>query len=319
MPKVSVIVPVYNVEKYIEKCIQTLVNQTLQDLEIIIVNDGSTDDSEKIVKRYKKEYKNIIYVTKENGGLSSARNFGLLYATGEYVAFLDSDDYVDKTIYEKMYNKAKETNSDYVECDFYWQYPDHKKEDIGYRYKDKKEMFAKARVVAWNKLIKRETIVENKLEFPVGLYYEDVEFFYKLLPYIKKFNFVEEPLIYYVQRESSIVNKQDHRTKQIFKVLDNVINYYKEKNIYEEYKEEIEYTYTRLLLCSSLKRMLKIKDKVTKELLINETWQNLNTKFPNWKKNRILKNNNTVNGIYMKSMNNFTFKVYTRMLGLIWR
>ena len=180
-------------------------------------------------------------------------------------------------------------------------------------------MFAKARVVAWNKLIKRVTIVENKLEFPVGLYYEDVEFFYKLLPYIKKFNFVEEPLIYYVQRESSIVNKQDHRTKQIFKVLDNVINYYKEKNIYEEYKEEIEYTYTRLLLCSSLKRMLKIKDKVTKELLINETWQNLNTKFPNWKKNRILKNNNTVNGIYMKSMNNFTFKVYTRMLGLIWR
>src|SRR5699024_6933853 len=115
MPKVSVIVPVYNVEKYIEKCIQTLVNQTLQDLEIIIVNDGSTDNSEKIIKKYKKEYKNIIYVTKENGGLSSARNFGLLYATGEYVAFLDSDDYVDKIIYEKMYNKAKETNSDYVE------------------------------------------------------------------------------------------------------------------------------------------------------------------------------------------------------------
>lgn len=319
MPKVSVIVPVYNVEKYIEKCIQTLVNQTLQDLEIIIVNDGSADNSEKIVKRYKKEYKNIIYVTKENGGLSSARNFGLLYATGEYVAFLDSDDYVDKTIYEKMYNKAKETNSDYVECDFYWQYPDHEKEDIGYRYKDKKEMFAKARVVAWNKLIKRETIVENKLEFPVGLYYEDVEFFYKLLPYIKKFSFVEEPLIYYVQRESSIVNKQDHRTKQIFKVLDNVINYYKEKNIYEEYKEEIEYTYTRLLLCSSLKRMLKIKDKVTKELLITETWQNLNTKFPNWKKNTILKNNNSFNGLYMKSVNKITYKIYTKILSFIWR
>ena len=316
MPSVSIIVPVYNVEKYLEKCLNSLVNQTLKDIEIIIVNDGSSDSSEIIVKEYKKKYKNIIYVTKENGGLSSARNFGMVYATGEYIAFLDSDDYTDKTLYEKMYKKAKETNSDYVECDFYWKYKDHQKEDIGFRYKNKKEMFAKARVVAWNKLIKRDIIINNKLEFPMGLYYEDVEFFYKLLPHIKTFAFVEEPLIYYVQRETSIVNKQDRRTRQIFTVLDNVIEYYKKNNIYKEYEEEIEYTYSRLLLCSSLKRMLKVKDKLTRELLIKETWQNLNKKFPNWKKNKILKQNNSVNGIYIKTMNNVTYKIYTKILGI---
>ena len=319
MPKVSVIVPVYNVEKYITRCLTSLVKQTIDDLEIILVNDGSTDNSEKVIRQFKKDYKNIIYVKKENGGLSSARNFGLIYATGEYVAFLDSDDYVDRSIYQKMYEKAKATNSDYVECDFIWKYPDNEKIDVGFRYKDKKEMFEKARVVAWNKLIKREIIINNKLEFPVGLYYEDVEFFYKLLPYINNFSFVEEPLIYYVQRGNSIVNKQDARTKQIFKVLDNVINYYKKIGLYNEYETQIEYTYARILLCSSLKRMLQIPDKVTRSLLLTETWQNLNSKFPNWKQNKLLKKNNTVNGIFMKTMNNFSFKIYTKILRLFWR
>ena len=319
MPKVSVIVPVYNMEKYITRCLTSLVNQTLDDLEIILVNDGSKDNSEQIIRQFKKDYKNIIYVKKENGGLSSARNFGLIYATGEYVAFLDSDDYVDKTLYQKMYEKAKATNSDYVECDFIWKYSDHEKIDVGYRYKDKKEMFEKARVVAWNKLIKREIIINKKIEFPVGLYYEDIEFFYKLLPYINSFAFVEEPLIYYVQRDNSIVNKQDSRTKQIFKVLDNVIDYYKKIGLYSEYEKQIEYTYARLLLCSSLKRMIQIPDKVTRNLLLTETWQNLNSKFPNWKQNEILKKNNSVNGIFMKTMNNFSFKFYTKILRLFWR
>ena len=319
MPKVSVIVPVYNMEKYLSRCLTSLINQTIDDLEIIVVNDGSTDKSDEIIKEYKKANNNIRYVTKENGGLSSARNFGLLYATGEYIAFLDSDDYVDRNMYKKMYEKAKEHNSDYVECDFLWQYDDHQKIDTGIRYINKKEMFVTARVVAWNKLIKREIILENKLQFPVGLYYEDVEFFYKLLPHINSFDFVEEPLVYYVQRETSIVNKQDSRTKQIFKILDNVIDYYKANGIYDEYQKEIEYTCARILLCSSLKRMIQIPDKTTRELLLSETWQNLNGKFPNWKQNEILKKNNSINGLYMKSMNNTTFKIYTKILGIVWR
>ena len=102
--KVSVIVPVYNVEEYIDKSLNTLVNQTLEDIEIIVVNDGATDNSKNIIMDYKEKYPNkIVYLEKANGGLSDARNYGMPYAKGDYIAFLDSDDYVELDIYEKMY------------------------------------------------------------------------------------------------------------------------------------------------------------------------------------------------------------------------
>lgn len=311
MIKVSIIVPVYNVEDYIERCLQSLVNQTLEGIEIIVVNDGSTDKSKEIIQNFIKENisSNIVYVEKENGGLSDARNYGMKYAKGEYIAFLDSDDYVENTIYEKMYNKAISESADYVECDFYWVYPNKKKEDIGVRYTNKKEMFVHARVVAWNKLIKREIIKEK---FPFGMHYEDVEFFYKLLPNITKFAFVEEPLIYYIQRENSLVNKQGIETAQIFEVLENVIKYYKENGLYDVYKEEIEYTYTRLLLCSSLKRIKNIPDKEIREKLIYETWGNLNSKFPNWKENKYIKSKSFKN-LYMKCINKATYKIFSKI------
>lgn len=312
MPKVSVIVPVYNVEKYIEKCLESLVNQTLQDIEIIIVNDGSTDGSEEIIRKYLNKYsEKIKYVTKTNGGLSDARNYGMKYATGDYIAFLDSDDYVDVTIYEKMYKKAVYENCDFVECDFIWKYDNKEVKDCGYMYKDKHEMLANARVVAWNKLIKKELIDKLNLEFPKGLRYEDVEFFYKLIPYINKFGFVKEYLIYYVQRATSIANTQNERTKEIFEVLDNVIKYYKENEFYDEYKEELEYSYTRLLLCSSFLRMVKIKDSKIRKKQLELTWKNLNKNFPEWKKNKVLNSVKSGKNTYMKSVNKITFKIYS--------
>lgn len=312
MPKVSIIVPVYNVENYIKKCLESLVNQTLKDIEIIIVNDGSTDNSEKIIQKYLEKYQyKIKYVTKQNGGLSDARNYGMKFATGEYIAFLDSDDYVDITLYEKMYNKAIEEDCDFVECDFIWKYEDKEIKDYGIIYENKHEMLEKARVVAWNKLIKRKLINKTQIKFPKGLRYEDVEFFYKLLPYINKFGFIKEFLIYYVQRSNSIVNTQNERTKEIFIVLDNVINYYKENGFYEEYRTELEYTYTRLLLCSSFLRIVKIKNKKIRKEQLNFTWENLNNKFSEWKKNRILLENNSRKNRYMRSVNKFTFKLYS--------
>lgn len=360
MAKVSVIVPVYNVEKYLDRCLSSLINQTFDDIEFIIVNDGSTDSSEEIIKKYQEKCSKIRYYKKENGGLSDARNFGMKYATGEYIAFLDSDDFVDKTIYEKMYNKATKENADYVECDFYWAFPKSEekngtiiskyinneenklnenkneleakngnnkyndkfdvliqneiknlklKKDTGFRYQNKKEMLTYGRVVAWNKLIKKEIIKE---EFPKGLNYEDVEFFYKLIPSVNKFAFVDEPLVYYVQRENSIVNKQSYKNGQIFNVFDNVFDYYKKNNIYDEYFEELEYTYTRILLCSSFKRIKQIKDEVQREKLLYETWQNINTKFPDWKHNKILKKKSLKN-FYMRTVNEFTYKIYSKL------
>ena len=309
MAEISVIVPVYNVQKYLRKCLNSLVKQTFKDIEIIAVNDGSTDDSEEILKEYAEKYDNFSYYNKENGGLSDARNFGLKHANGRYVAFVDSDDYVDRTMYEKMYNKALENNYDYVECDFYWVYPNKNRLDRGIRYKNKNEMLLYGRVVAWNKLIKRDVITEL---FPKGLYFEDIEFFYKLIPNINDFAFVDEPLVYYVQRENSQSKEQSYKTAQIFNIFDNVFDYYRKHKIYDKYRRELEYSYVRILLCSSLKRMCKIKDDVARNRLCYETWTNLNTKFPDWKKNKLLKANNVKN-LYMRTVNNRTFKFYCNL------
>ena len=318
MPKVSVIVPIYNVEKYLEKCINSLLSQTLEDIQIILVNDGSKDNSGNIAKEYEKNNKDrVTYVEKENGGLSDARNYGLKYATGDFVAFLDSDDYIEKNAYEEMYNKAIEENADYVECDFIWEFPNKTRVDKQYSYKNKKEMLSFVRVVAWNKLIKRQLITDNNLEFPKGLRYEDVEFTYKLIPFINKFAYVDKPFIHYVQREGSIANVQNERTAEIFTVLDNVIEFYKENNIYEEYRDELEYNYARYLLCSSLKRMCKIKDKTIREKLLTESWERLNLNFPNWKENVILKTVNIGKNKYMRTVNKSTYKIYSKILEII--
>lgn len=125
MEKVSIIVPVYNVESYLDECLTSLVNQSLNDIKIIIVNDGSTDSSQKIIDKYALRYpEKIMALNKENGGLASARNFGLQYAQGEYVGFVDSDDYVDVNMYNEMYNLAIKNNADLVVCDleYFFEY-----------------------------------------------------------------------------------------------------------------------------------------------------------------------------------------------------
>ena len=241
MPKISIIVPVYNVEIYIDKCLKILTEQTLRDIEIIIVNDGSLDKSEEIIEKYVKENPTKIkYYEKENGGLSSARNYGLEYATGEYIAFLDSDDYVETNMYEEMYNLAKKENADMVECDFIWEWEYGKKIfDKRREYKTKEEMMKKPRVVAWNKIYKRKII--NKY------------------------------FVHYTQREDSITNKQTQKVEDIFKILDSIFDYYIDQNLYNKYKKELKYMSRRILLGSSLKRIIKIKDSHLRRKMLLKT------------------------------------------------
>ena len=317
MKSVSVIVPFYNVENYIEKCLQTLVGQTLDDIEIILVNDGSKDRSKIVVDKFLKQYpEKIVYLEKENGGLSDARNYAISYAKGEYIAFLDSDDYVEKTMYKDMYELAKKEDSDMVECNFYWEYPDKKKEDVGIVYNGKKEMLEKIRVVAWNKLIRKEVLEKSKVLFPKGLRYEDVEFTYKLIPYLDKVSFLKKPCVHYIQREGSISNNQNERNKEIFDVLANVIDFYKANNLYDEYKDELEYVYIRYAFCSSLLRIVKIKDEFVQRKLLDLTWEKVNTTFPEWKKNPVLKKKKDLKSIYLKTITKFTFEMYSTLLSL---
>lgn len=318
MPKVSIIVPFYNVEGYIEKCLETLVNQTLQEIEIILVNDGSKDRSINIVQKFLQRYPDkIVYLEKENGGLSDARNFGILHSKGEYIAFLDSDDYVEKGMYQKMYELAKKENSDMVQCNFYWEYPDKRKIGKMIEYDNKNKMLENARVEAWNKLIKREILEKANIQFPKGYQYEDVEFTYKLIPFIERVSFIKEPLVHYIQREGSISNSQNERTMEIFDVLEHVIDFYKENNIYNKYSTELEYIYVRYAFCSSLRRIMKIPNEELKDKLIEETWKKVHEKFPNWKNNEILKKNKTLKNLYLRTINKTTYSLYTLILAII--
>lgn len=310
MVKVSVIVPIYNVENYIRTCLNSLTQQTIKDIEIILVDDGSKDHSSEVAKEYAEKYDNITYYRKENGGLSDARNYGMQYAKGEYVAFLDSDDYIDFHMYEKMYEKAKQDDSDLVECDFYWVYDKKKREDVGQLYVGKKQMMEKARVMAWNKLYKRDMLEKANIQFPKSLQYEDVEFFYKLIPYINTVSFVKEPLVYYIQRKNSIANTQNEKTADIFTVFEHIFDYYQQLGCYDEYKDVLEYSYARILLCSSFKRMVKIQDKQIRRKLLDKTWSNLNTQFPDWKQNPILNRDLDNKKRYMKMVNSVTYRIF---------
>lgn len=317
MAKVSVIVPVYNVEKYLAKCLETLVKQTLQDIEIIVVNDGATDRSAEIIDSFACKYPQIISLTKPNGGLSDARNYGIPYATGEYIGFVDSDDYVDIDMYEKLYAKAKEEDSDIVECDLHHVFPDGTMDtEVGERIQDKKQMLMMGRSVVWNKIYRREWLLNTGIVFPKGCIYEDVEFFVKLVPHIEKYSYVDAASIYYVQRGDSINNKQTLKTLDILKVLQHIKDYYVEKNWYEEYQEALEFFYTRILLCSSFSRMCHIADKKEREEALQKNWDTLQKNFPNWHKNMYLKQLKTKRGFYMRCINRVTYKIFSTMFAL---
>jgi len=313
MIKVSVIVPVYNVEPYLRKCLLSLVNQTLKEIEIIIVNDGATDNSKDIIDEFQSKYSNIKSFTKENGGLSDARNYGFEYCIGEYVGFIDSDDFVEDTMFEILYKKAKEEDSDIVECNFKHFYLRDGSVDteIGEKIYDKQKMLMHGRSVVWNKIYKRDWLEKLDIKFPKGLIYEDVQYYLYLLPFVRKYSYVDEALIYYVQRDDSINNFSTLKTLDILKILDNILCFYKENNLYEEYKDALEYFYARILLCSSFSRISRIKDKKQRKYAYGENIKLLYQRFPNWKKNKYLKEDKSKKGIYMKTINSLTYGFYS--------
>ena len=284
--KVSIIVPVYNVEKYLEKCLDSLVNQTLKEIEIIVVNDGTKDNSQEIIDKYTKKYpKKVKGYIKENGGLSSARNYGLKYAKGDYIAFVDSDDYVELDMYEKMYNKAINNNYDIVVCDFIELDEEgnnkiYKKSNLGYSNNDIKNYLISA-PMAWSRLYKKN--IFDKLIFEEGIFYEDLNLTPLLVLETNNIGFVEEGLYYYLQRFGSIMKQKqfNERLLDIFKVLQK--NY---DLLNDKYPKETEYLYITHLLRTASMRFLNYKDSKKYLTQINNE---IKTKFPNWRKNKYYK------------------------------
>ncbi|MDK0859981.1 glycosyltransferase [Clostridium perfringens] len=227
---ISIIIPVYNVEKYLENCIDSVL---LQDFvgkyEIICINDGSKDNSLKILQSYKNKVTNMVIIDQKNKGLSAARNVGINNSKGEYIMFLDSDDYLkNKNVLSLMYNEVKNNNLDFVLMDFEYDYEDkgrnfRKKRNIAIKNKvmDGKEFFniglktKSIMSVVWNKLYSRKFILENNLFFVEGILYEDEEYTPRAYYLANRVKYLDKVGIMYRQREGSIMSSNQNKDKII--------------------------------------------------------------------------------------------------------
>ena len=315
MVKVSVIVPVYNAEKYLHKCLDSLVNQTLEDIEIVLVNDGSTDNSGSILKEYQDRFPNKVKVfNKENGGQATARNLAIEKANGEYLAFVDSDDYADTSLCEKMVKKAEEMGVDMVVCDHYEVRGDKLEYKRFKDYLNYRDMFVDALVSPWNKLIRKSTYVNSGVIFPEGYIYEDTAWFANLIPHLKNFAVIHEALLFHaINENSTMTKKQEERTANIFPVMEYVWQYFHDSGLYEEYKTEVEYFFTRIMFMSSLQRISKVKNRKLKKSLFNKTYSLMKERFPNYKKNKYLKG---ARKIYIKLINSVTAPILMFFISL---
>ena len=276
MTKFSVIVPVYNVEKYISKCIESVKGQTLTDFECLIINDGTKDKSiEKAIEAIGNDERFKIY-HKVNGGLSDARNYGIDKATGEYLFFLDSDDYIGNTLLEDTYNMAKKYDSDIVCFDMMYVY-DNGEEKISYgadfeckSYKDDKSVIF-INNSSNNKIYRRSFM--NDKRFIKGMWYEDLAVIPVWLSKANNVSHVGKPLYYYLQREGSISHSADPRIFDIYKAL-NII------------KEELHTDLTDLYLDNCLiMTTLRIRDIEDKNMRIDFYYKHvdyLDNDCPKW-------------------------------------
>lgn len=315
---VSIIVPVYNVEKYFEKCADSIIAQTYKNLEIILVNDGSTDCSGELCDRYASMDDRIIVIHQENAGLSGARNRALDIAKGEFIGFVDSDDFIDPDMFQTLYNKAVTTGSDIVECNLHHTYVNFEDTEIVEKYFDKTHLLCLGRCVVWNKIYRHELIQKAKIRFPLGLHYEDMEFYAKLIPNVESYDYVDITPYHYVQRAVSINNYSTDKVCHIFQILKNIVAYYKQIGIYDEYHDELEFLWARILLCSSFARICNISDTTARRKMLCENLKTLIDNYPNWKKNPILKKQRSKQAMFMRVISPTTYRMFSNILPIFY-
>ena len=247
--KLSIIVPVYNVEKYLEECVDSLLNQTLQDLEIFLVDDGSTDRSGEIADRYAREYPDKVHtIHLNNGGQGRARNAALPMASGDYVGFVDSDDWIERDMYEKLLDRAEKTGADVVVCDFLEHYADGREQTLPACFQDHPLSAAGS---SCNKIFRRSLI--GDLRFPEGLWYEDFYFSAVMLLRSKRTEFIPEPLYVYRRgQESTMHNNNARKNLDMLKIMELI-----EREIGENAREDFDFLVINHVVLDSISRLAR--------------------------------------------------------------
>ncbi len=300
--KVSIIVPVYNVEKYLTQCMESLVNQTLKEVEIIAVNDGSPDNSIKILEKYEKKYPGKVKVfTTKNRGVSHARNYGLDHASGEFIMFVDSDDFVEPAMAEKLYTKAVKDHNDLVMCARYNVYEVEGKTELrrkvmnlfsmnqNFKMSERRFEMVHASPFPWDKLFKRTLL--TGIRFPEGIRFEDLVVAFEAAVMAESIGVIPEPLYNYRKTtQVGFLNSFSEATKDIVKAFTLLFDFMKEHDLFDTFKEELEYVCTRHFFyryesfySDGKKGQLQLKKDI-----INLTQDFLDKEIPDWPDNHYL-------------------------------
>ncbi len=283
---ISIIVPIYNAEKFVNKCVDSLLRQTKEEIELILINDGSTDNTDKILREYKD--KRIKYFKNKNQGIGKTRNFGIDKAKGKYLMFIDSDDYIEKDTCEKLFNKAENSKLDLVICNFYKIYDNGEVEDIilpSFKNTTLKETPSLIRTInlsPWNKLYKTSLIKDNNIRFIENLKYEDAPFVSLAFEKAKKIGKVDEFLNYYVIHGNSETTVRDRRIFDILKIIDIVRKQYKNKNYI---KEDLDKLTVRMVTNYTVQQRVQKDIKVGIEF-IDTAFEYLKKEVPDYKKDK---------------------------------
>lgn len=270
--KLSIIVPVYKVEEYLGECVDSLLSQTIDDYEVILVDDGSPDNSGKIADEYAAANPDMIRVLHiDNGGQGRARNFALDIAKGDFVGFVDSDDWVTHDMYEKMYTRAAETGADVVVCDFMERFADGRESMLPASLQDN---WLGSAGSSCNKIFRRSLV--GALRFPVGLWYEDFYFSAVMLLRSKHTEFIAEPLyIYRRGQESTMHNNNAAKNLDMLTIMDML----EKEMVPAGYKDDFEFFLVNHVLLDSISRLAK-QDAPERKEVIGKLRQYVQAKIP---------------------------------------
>lgn len=289
--KVSIIIPVYNSEKYIKKCIDSVLNQSYTNIEIIIINDGSKDNSDKILKEFEKKYhEKINYIVQENMGVAKTRNKGIKIATGDYIAFIDNDDYIEKDYIQTLVENSKNGFYDIVFCGY--RRPDEKGKIIKELHASENEWSKFLITAPWAKIYKKSYLIDYNLLFLDNNIGEDVYFNLQAFLLTKQIKAIDYVGYNWFFNTKSISNskQKDFDKINVFYLLDSCINVLKEKKLLQDNFQYLELFFYRYIIWFLL---FTCKKHTYKEISIqyDKMFNWLKNNFPNYKKNKLIKPN----------------------------
>ena len=315
--RVSVIVPMYNVQNYIDDCLNSLSMQTMPDLDVLLVDDGCTDDTPKIAQSYVERFPNRFrMVHKKNGGLSDARNYGIPLVNADYISFLDSDDFVDPDLYGRLSEVMKD-GTDVAVTDIEYYYKDSSrcfKMDglCGWKTDTLQKQALLSPMFAWNKMYRASLFQNENYRYPTGTWYEDIPVTTMIFAKAQKIAWLHECMMHYRQRDDSIMSStHSPRVQEIFPVLELVRKNFDDSRLSVQYHDELEYLHIEHLRLYGMFRFIRSDN--SKELY-DRSEEVMKQYYPNWKKNRYISNLSFKNRVFLNTYSQATAMLYDPLI-----